>query len=126
MFLAEESRKIAVQSTALATESQKLATLTAELTRQSVRDSSAMKTIAVMTMLFLPGTFFAALFSLPLLKWDASNVVQTKFWIYWVFTVPTTVLVFAAWRVLTMEDPPFHCLKPRVHDVSAVERQPER
>jgi Mg2+ and Co2+ transporter CorA len=85
-----------------------LADKAAELNRVSVliaqraaEDSSAMKTIAVMTMLFLPGTFFAALFALPLLKWDESNVIQKKFWVYWAFTLPATVLVFIVWKVLT-------------------------
>ncbi|ORX98194.1 hypothetical protein BCR34DRAFT_548229 [Clohesyomyces aquaticus] len=64
-------------------------------------DSSAMKTIAVMTMLFLPGTFFAALFAMPLLKWDGSQVIQNRFWVYWAFTLPATALVFLVWKVLT-------------------------
>ncbi|MBE3046159.1 hypothetical protein IMZ48_27200, partial [Candidatus Bathyarchaeota archaeon] len=33
-------------------------------------DSSAMRTIALMTMIFLPGTFYAALFALPSLNLD--------------------------------------------------------
>ncbi|MCJ1267883.1 hypothetical protein MMC22_007769 [Lobaria immixta] len=42
----------------------------------SKRDSSSMKTIALMTIAFLPGTFFAALFATPLLKWDSAPVMQ--------------------------------------------------
>ncbi|KAM7205229.1 hypothetical protein V8F33_001060 [Rhypophila sp. PSN 637] len=61
------------------------------------RDSSSMKTIAVMTMVFLPATFFAALFSMPTLQWDQSQVMQGKFWVYWAFTIPVTVAVFAVW-----------------------------
>jgi hypothetical protein len=56
-----------------------------------------MKTIAVMTMVFLPATFFAAFFSLPLLQWDEPKVVHDKFWIYWAFTIPSTATVFAVW-----------------------------
>ena len=59
-----------------------------------------MKTIAFMTMLFLPGTFFAALFALPFFKWDEKNVAQKKFWVYWAFTLPVTALVFILWNVL--------------------------
>ncbi|KAK4218932.1 hypothetical protein QBC37DRAFT_478274 [Rhypophila decipiens] len=61
------------------------------------RDSSSMKTIAVMTMVFLPATFFAALFSMPTLQWDQSQVMQDNFWVYWAFTIPVTVAVFAVW-----------------------------
>ena len=52
-------------------------------------------------MLFLPGTFFAALFALPSLKWDESNVIQEKFWVYWAVTLPATALVFIIWKLLT-------------------------
>ncbi|KAL9619900.1 MAG: hypothetical protein Q9160_005547 [Pyrenula sp. 1 TL-2023] len=65
-------------------------------------DASSMRTIAIMTMAFLPATFFAALFAVPSLKWDRpGNVIQRNFWIYWAFTIPATVIVFAAWLVLT-------------------------
>lgn len=62
-----------------------------------------MKTIAIMTMAFLPGTFFAALFAVPSLRWDQTSprVIQSEFWVYWAFTGPVTVLVFLIWLVLT-------------------------
>lgn len=60
-------------------------------------DSSSMKTVAVMTMAFLPATFFAALFALPSLDWKGPAVITNTFWIYWVFTIPTTILVFIIW-----------------------------
>jgi len=81
---------------------QDVAVQTTRLSLKAVQDSSAMKAIAVMTMLFLPGTFFAALFSMPLLKWDGSDIIQEKFWMYWAFTVPTTLVVFIVWKFLTM------------------------
>jgi Mg2+ and Co2+ transporter CorA len=92
--LSLESQRLAEQSNNLASDSQRLATKTME-------DSSAMKTIAVMTMLFLPGTFFAALFALPQLQWTESKVIQKSFWIYWAFTIPVTALVFVVWNILT-------------------------
>lgn len=54
-----------------------------------------MKTIAVMTMLFLPGTFYAAVFALPTLRWNTQEprVVQPEFWIFWAFTIPSTIIV---------------------------------
>ncbi|KAJ4388333.1 hypothetical protein N0V85_007669, partial [Neurospora sp. IMI 360204] len=36
-----------------------------DLAAAAHEDSSAMKSIAILTMFFLPGTFFAALFSMP-------------------------------------------------------------
>ena len=60
-----------------------------------------MKTIAVMTMMFLPGTFFAALFAVPSLKWDAGVVISDRFWIYWAFAVPSTALIILLWWTIT-------------------------
>lgn len=56
-----------------------------------------MKTVAIMTMAFLPATFFAALFAMPLLEWDGSHMVQKGFWVYLACTIPVTLLVFALW-----------------------------
>jgi hypothetical protein len=65
------------------------------------RDSSDMKVIAVVTMAFLPATFFAALFQQPTLHFavpdDATNIITEYFWLYLVFTIPTTALVFGLW-----------------------------
>ena len=60
-----------------------------------------MKAIAVLTMFFLPATFVAAFFAMPLFDWSAergSEVVGGRFWVYWVVTVPGTVLVLGVWR----------------------------
>ena len=65
------------------------------------RDGSNMKTIAVMTMMFLPGTFFAALFAVPSLKWDAGVVISDRFWIYWAFALPSTALIILLWWTIT-------------------------
>ncbi|KAI9688967.1 MAG: hypothetical protein M1822_000704 [Bathelium mastoideum] len=67
----------------------------------SQHDSDSMKTIAMMTMAFLPATFFATFFATPLLQWNASKVIQTRFWVFWAFTIPITALVFALWFGIT-------------------------
>ncbi|KAI0890460.1 uncharacterized protein GGS22DRAFT_13870 [Annulohypoxylon maeteangense] len=78
-----------------------LAKSSVELTKAAKIDSSSMKVIAVMTMVFLPGTFFATLFAVPSLKWDQDDVVGKDFWMYWAFTIPFTVLVIILWLVIT-------------------------
>ncbi|KAL8346215.1 hypothetical protein RB601_004004 [Gaeumannomyces tritici] len=73
-----------------------------KLARSSAEDSSSMKTIAAMTMAFLPATFFAALFAVPSLQWNGQDkVVQDSFWVYWAFTLPATALVFLIWLLMT-------------------------
>lgn len=59
-----------------------------------------MKTVAIMTMAFLPATFFAALFAVPSLRWDQNVVMQENFWVYWAFTLPSTAAVFLIWIVI--------------------------
>lgn len=64
------------------------------------RDNTVMKTIAVLTALFLPGTFIATVFSVPVFTWSEPSPFGPHFMMYWYFTVPiTTVLVvgFSVW-----------------------------
>jgi len=71
----------------------------------SQRDSSSMKVIAVVTMCFLPGTFVASMFSIPLFDWDANDrkaMYRREFWlprltVYSAVTIPLMALTFAIW-----------------------------
>ncbi|CAG8956160.1 hypothetical protein HYFRA_00012077 [Hymenoscyphus fraxineus] len=76
-------------------------TLSYQIASETRSDSSAMKAIAVLTMIFLPGTFLASFFAMPLFNWDSetqAGVVNGRFWIYWAVTIPGTLLVLASWR----------------------------
>jgi hypothetical protein len=67
---------------------------------ESKRDSSSMKTIAAVTMAFLPGTFVASFFAMPMFDWNkplGHNVNTHTFWIYWTVTIPLTASVFLLW-----------------------------
>lgn len=70
----------------------------------SKRDSIAMKTIAILGIVFLPGTFVATLFSINMFDWGGLNSGETKsltvsrsIWIYWAITVPLTIVTFLVW-----------------------------
>jgi hypothetical protein len=56
-----------------------------------------MKTIAVLTMAFLPATFFAAFFSIPSLGWTEPG----KFALFWACTLPVTAATFLLWAAIT-------------------------
>lgn len=82
-------------------------------------DSGAMRTIAVVTMAFLPPTFISvslsrcllrganlsqAVFSMSFFNYAPAQgteaarwSVSEKFWIYWVLAVPLTCLTIAIW-----------------------------
>lgn len=53
------------------------------------RDSSSQKALAGIAMLFLPGTFVAAVFAIPFRKWNPSSSI------YWAIVVPLTIVVVA-------------------------------
>ncbi|KAK5058903.1 hypothetical protein LTR84_011167 [Exophiala bonariae] len=66
-----------------------------QLAEASKRDSSAMKIIAFLTTLFLPATFVATFFGMPLFNWNEGNmadVMKRHFWIYWTVTAPLTII----------------------------------
>ncbi|KAI0888726.1 uncharacterized protein GGS22DRAFT_196602 [Annulohypoxylon maeteangense] len=70
----------------------KLAESSTSIARDTRRDSLAMKSIAVLTMIFLPGTFTATYFSTP-----AMTALQPSQNLYWIVTVPLTVIVVLVW-----------------------------
>ncbi|CZR67984.1 uncharacterized protein PAC_17883 [Phialocephala subalpina] len=93
-----------------------LATISSEMAKQSTtiiestkRDSEAMKAIAILTMLFLPGTAIAAIFSMQLF-FSTSNdakipiVINPSFWVYWAVTIPLTLVVLLIWFIWIRRD----------------------
>lgn len=61
-----------------------------------------MKTIAVLTTCFLPATWVAAFFAIPLFNWNAGKgeaVLNDRFWVYWATTLPLTIVVLVVWYV---------------------------
>ncbi|RFU78450.1 hypothetical protein TARUN_3798 [Trichoderma arundinaceum] len=73
-----------------------------DLAESQHRDSLSMKTLAIVTMLFLPGSFISALFSTSMFDWDSvdpsSNSIAVRtmpqFGLYWAITIPLTVVTF--------------------------------
>ena|SRR6266480_4594546 len=77
----------------------------------SMRDSTAMKTIAVLTTLFLPGTFVATFFSMTMFNWNPSSNgsfsspgtsdttpwMSPYMWVYWAISIPLTLFVMVLW-----------------------------
>jgi Mg2+ and Co2+ transporter CorA len=68
--------------------------LQAKLAQESLRDSKAMKTLSVLTILFLPGAFVATVFSTDMFKFQEGN---QEIWIYFAIVVPLTALLMVGW-----------------------------
>ncbi|KAL2132605.1 hypothetical protein VTI74DRAFT_3595 [Chaetomium olivicolor] len=64
------------------------------------QDNSVMKSIALLTMIFLPATFISALFSTTFFNYgdDGRWLISGKLWIYWAATVPATIIIVILWR----------------------------
>jgi Mg2+ and Co2+ transporter CorA len=62
------------------------------------KDSESMKTIAVLTMAFLPGTFVSAVLSMNFFDSTSGEfVVHSKWWIFPTVTIPLTLAVVGLW-----------------------------
>ncbi|KAK6336462.1 hypothetical protein TWF696_002013 [Orbilia brochopaga] len=65
------------------------------------RDSSFMKTVTIFTLLFLPGTFVAALYSMSMFTWEAdgSLVMSPHVGMYIVIATPLVLALFTIWAI---------------------------
>jgi hypothetical protein len=93
----ELTRKLARDNIQLTQATLHLGEATRQIAEDSKRDSTSMKAIAAVTMFFLPGTFAASLFAMPIFRWNASSgndVVSHRIWVYWAVTIPLTLVTF--------------------------------
>lgn len=73
-----------------------------KLAHASTRDSAAMKVISLLGAIFFPGAYIASVFSMTFFNFQNSGsepAVSNKFWIYWVVTIPVTIMIVAIWYV---------------------------
>lgn len=85
----------------------KIADLTTKIATETQKDSSSMITIAALTLLFLPGTFVAAIFSMPFFQTSSPESgahlsVAHSWWLFPAITIPFTILVIGIWSLWRM------------------------
>ncbi|RYP11601.1 hypothetical protein DL766_010026 [Monosporascus sp. MC13-8B] len=70
------------------------------LSKSMKEDSVAMKTLATLTMFFLPGTSFAAVLAIPFFGENEWMNDSSKVWLWVVLTIPSTAILFLVywWR----------------------------
>jgi hypothetical protein len=78
--------------------SRQIAQRSQELAEDMKKDSVSMKTIAIMTLFFLPATSFAAILAMPFFTSNNYLSESTTVWVWVVFTVPTTAIAYAFYR----------------------------
>lgn len=66
-----------------------------------------MKALALIGVLYLPGTFISGIFGMTFFNYQPANnsnsadwVMSDKFWIYWVITIPVTIFTVLIWAML--------------------------
>lgn len=60
-----------------------------------------MRTIAYVTLVFLPGAFIATIFGMNFFLFDPNTrklVIAHSFWQYWAVTIPVTAFVLGLWN----------------------------
>ncbi|VUC30643.1 unnamed protein product [Clonostachys rosea] len=77
----------------------KIADASHQLALEMKRDSIAMRTIAIITMVFLPGATFAAVFSMPFFSEEAWFGHINRLWVWVVCTLPSTVACFIFYKL---------------------------
>ncbi|KAH9844576.1 hypothetical protein Tdes44962_MAKER07273 [Teratosphaeria destructans] len=97
--LAESNKRIAEEARRDNLLNLEMAAATAQVAEETRVDSAAMKTIAVLTLTFLPGTFVASFFSIQMFQWDIpdGSSVSPYLWVYFVVTIPLTIVVYLLW-----------------------------
>jgi len=74
--------------------------ISVEISRAARSDSATMKTLAFVTLTFLPPTFICALFSMSFFHYDDGSGwgVSKQIWIYWAIAAPTTAATALIWN----------------------------
>ena len=66
-------------------------------------ENQSMKTIAVMTLIFMPLSTVAGIFGTQFMELDEGPghhiTVSQDFWLLWLIAVPLTIIVIVFWRV---------------------------
>ncbi|KAI1387838.1 uncharacterized protein F4822DRAFT_293811 [Hypoxylon trugodes] len=74
------------------------------IANESKKENAQMRTIALVTMVYLPLTSVASIFSMGVFNWEASgkeSVLTVWFWLYIAIGGGLTVLTIGSWWVLT-------------------------
>ncbi|KAK5738257.1 hypothetical protein LTR17_006134 [Elasticomyces elasticus] len=78
--------------------------VTSHIAELAQRDGEITKGISVLGMVFLPGTFVSAIFSMSFFDFPGPGqsqrlVLSSQFWLYWAIALPLTVLTLATWHL---------------------------
>ncbi|KAK1714928.1 uncharacterized protein BDZ83DRAFT_588592 [Colletotrichum acutatum] len=85
----------------------KMSKANAAVAVQTKVESAQMRTIALLTMIYLPLSSVAAIFSMDMFNWEAvegQSIVSKHIWLFAVLAVGLTLLTIAAWFLGTRRE----------------------
>ncbi|KAK4180620.1 hypothetical protein QBC36DRAFT_286429 [Triangularia setosa] len=93
-----------------------------EIARETKRDSSAMKSIALLTMVFLPATAIATIMA-PFTKISDDDKLQVtaQFWVFWSVAGPVTLAVLLLWGLWTQRTMVNKAMKDNIEKLELTE-----
>ncbi|RPA81685.1 hypothetical protein BJ508DRAFT_326146 [Ascobolus immersus RN42] len=71
-----------------------------ETGKATLADAAQMKTISLVTLIFLPATTVSTIFGMNFFDFDSSSnsfFVSQHFWVFWIFAIPMTAGFIALW-----------------------------
>lgn len=71
------------------------------IAEETKKDGTSMKTLAVVTLVYLPCTTVSSVLAMPLFDWDADDqsIVNPRIWVFFVFAIPLTITTIIIWRL---------------------------
>ena len=121
-FLNYKQRKDSTMSLVYNLVTQQDAANNIQIARSMKEDSTSMTSIAVLTMVFLPGTFVATIVDAEIL----GTSVRDKLWLIWVtVTIPLTLTVMVSWWLYQRMQDSNKMLKPVLSNADKETNLPE-
>lgn len=84
---------------------------TAAIAVDGRRDSIAVKTISILGIVYLPGSFVATFFSMGMFDWNFADATTSSplkaspaLWIYVAITIPLTVMTYIVWMLWSRKE----------------------
>ena len=71
------------------------------IAEETKKDGSSMKTLALVTMFFLPATTLSSILGMSFFDWQAKSggIVSARLWIFFVLAVPLTLATLGLWWI---------------------------
>ncbi|EYE98223.1 uncharacterized protein EURHEDRAFT_428938, partial [Aspergillus ruber CBS 135680] len=106
LFLAKEIHSLKTRSASLSERLQNEINLAFNIVSQNLGqnaqgDNAMMKTIAIVSLVYVPGSYVSSLFGMNFFDMGSEEefTVSNHFWIYWIITIPLTAVTVSIWAI---------------------------